>query len=99
MIDHQALRRDYLLEIARRLRGAERGRIVDRAEAVIRKWEASASVRPQYINGWRAALQNGAEAVEEIALSRSPDALDLQHCMPFAGILSNRERLELRRKH
>jgi hypothetical protein len=99
MINHETMRRDYLLEIAQRLRGPGAGLIIARASAVIDKWETTVGVHPRYIAGWRRILREGAGAVESLAGSRTPEALELQHCMPFAGILSNRERFALRRKH
>jgi hypothetical protein len=99
MINHEAMRQDYLLEISRRLRGPDRGHIVARARAVVDKWETSVGIHPRYVANWRRILSDGAEAVELLARSRSPEALELQHCMPFAGILNNRERLTLRKKH
>ncbi len=98
MIDHQRLRQYYLLEIARRLRGPDRDSVIARAKALIGKWEAAGNVRRQYIDGWKCILDGGADQLELLAHSTTPEALEMQHCMPFAGILSNRDRLELRRK-
>lgn len=98
MIDHQSLRRAYLLEIASRLAKPGGQLIVARALAVIAKWESADGVLPRYIAGWRRVLNEGPDAVEKLAVSQTDEALELQHCMPFAGILSNKERRALRSK-
>ncbi len=98
MIDHKLLRQAYLLEIARRIAEPEGHLVVSRARAVIEKWAASDGVLPRYVSGWRQILNGGAEAVRKLATSDTDEARELQHCMPFAGILTNKERQALRKK-
>ena len=98
MIDHQSQRRTYLLEIASRIARPGGQLIVNRALAVVAKWESADGVLPRYITGWRRILAEGPEAIEKLATSETHEALELQHCMPFAGILNNKERKALRAK-
>jgi hypothetical protein len=81
------------------MRDGQSAAISTNALALIDKWRAQGGVHPGYIEGWRAALEEGPEGVERIALTNTQQAEALRHCMPFAGILSNRERLEFRRMH
>lgn len=94
-----AYRRAYLLAVAGRMAGGDHDRIAARARALLAKWRAQDGVLPLYIERWEAAISEGPQAVERIAVEMSAESEALRHCMPFAGILSNRERSELRRQH
>ena len=90
-------RRAYLGIVFDRLRGPDRERIVAAALALVDKWESSTGVNPFYVSRWRRLLAGQIAEMSAEVLADSEQGAELRHCMPFAGLLTNRERAELRR--
>ena len=89
-------RRAYLeriFELLEQPRGAD---IHARALVVVAKWENVAGADPRHIQRWRALLGGETGAMRRSVMADTPEGAELRHWMPFAGVLSNRERSELR---
>ena len=88
----------YLEEIFRRLEGPEHDLIVSRAEALTRKWDGVPGTSPYYGRKWRELLGSSIADMRVIVLADTDEGERLRHTMPFANIVSNSERSELRRR-
>jgi hypothetical protein len=93
--DRDTIRRRYLDCVFAHMRGPRRAAIAGRALAVVDMWERSGA-HPHYIERWRALLSGEVEDMREAVMTDRPEAEALRHCMPFAGVLTNAERAELR---
>jgi hypothetical protein len=82
--------------IFRLMLGPRRGEIAAKALKVIALWEAQPGVRRDYSRRWRALLDGDVSVMRDVVLADTPEAQELRHAMPFAGILSNKERADLR---
>jgi hypothetical protein len=88
-------RRVYLDHVFRLMLGPRRDEIAAKARKVIDLWEVQPGVRRDYCRRWRALLDGEVGAMRAVVLADTPEAEELRHAMPFAGILSNKERAEL----
>jgi hypothetical protein len=78
------------------MHGPRRDDITAKARDVIALWDAQPGVRRAYSQQWRALLSGDIGTMRRVVLADTPEAAELRHCMPFAGILSNKERAVLR---
>ena len=88
----------YLEEIFRRLEGPEHDLIASRAEALTRKWDTVPGTSPYYGRRWRELLGCSIADMRTIVFADTDEGERLRHTMPFANILTNSERSELRRR-
>ena len=100
----EALLSDHLTREAERslwLHRAVAGRLVGDPAGVIRLAEANLAkmeqIHPEgmsarWLSQWRTVLDQGADAVLDVLVSRSPVAVELRQNSPFAGVLSSEER-------
>jgi hypothetical protein len=89
-------RRAYLARVIQLLDSDRGPEIRARAAAVLDKWEDVAGIDPRHAARWRKLLAQEPAAIEAAVMAEGDAAEELRHCMPFAGILSNRERSSLR---
>lgn len=88
----------YLAEIFDRLeRGddSSRARILERARALIGLWRRAPETPPFLIETWENLLDSPVAEMRRRALADDDEGRELRHTMPFAGILTNRERAAL----
>jgi len=93
---HNNDRRAYLARILQLLDSEDGPRIRARASAVIDKWEMAAGIDRRHSKRWRVLLTQDTAVIRAAIFADGDVAEELRHCMPFAGILSNRERTALR---
>jgi hypothetical protein len=89
-------RRAYLARILQLLDTEDGPRIRARAGALIDRWEAVTGIDHRHADRWRALLTEDTAVIRAAVLGDGGAAAELRHCMPFAGVLSNRERTALR---
>ena len=88
----------YLAEMFDRLEGgdeASRTRILERARAVLGLWRQAPETPPSLIETWERLLSGPIAQMRQCALADDEEGRELRHSMPFAGILTNRERAAL----
>jgi hypothetical protein len=88
----------YLEEIFHRLEGSGRDTILNRAEALTHKWDAIVGTDLYYGRRWRELLHGPIVEMRAIVMADTDEGQRLRHTMPFANILSNSERADLRRR-
>ncbi len=88
----------YLEEVLSRLSGAAGAVIVARATALTRKWELVPGTDPYFGRRWRELLAQSPQQIRNVVMADTDEARRLRHTMPFAGILTNVEKAELRRR-
>lgn len=83
--------------VARKIRSNPE--LMTRAEATLARWRTivSASSQP-YLQEWERLFEEGLEASLAVATEDSDRAAALRQCSPFAGILTNEERLSFLRE-
>lgn len=89
-------RRAYLDAVFERLDGPGGKAIRAKAAAVVDKWEQQPGVHRSYVARWRDLLERSTDEMHELVIADTAEGEALRHCMPFAGVLSNRERADLR---
>jgi hypothetical protein len=95
-MSHTSDRRAYLARVIQLLKSERGPEIRARAAALIDKWEEGTGIDRRHSGRWRLLLTQEPAAIEAAVMAEGDEAEALRHCMPFAGILSNRERNELR---
>jgi len=90
-------RRLYLERIMDLLNGPRREEILTRARGVIALWRKTDHMAPYYADQWQRLLNMPLDDARGLVLSDTDEGERLRHCMPFAGLLNNKERAELRR--
>ena len=93
---HNGDRRAYLTRILQLLDSNDGPQVRAKAAALIDTWENAAGIDPRYSERWRVLLTQDTAAIRDAVMADTDAAAELRHCMPFAGLLSNRERAELR---
>jgi hypothetical protein len=91
--------RAYLEEVLSLLDGPRGPSILQRAMALTRKWDAVPRTDPWLGRRWRELLQRPPDEIASVLFADNDEAERLRHTMPFAGILTNAERAQLRRMH
>jgi hypothetical protein len=89
-------RRAYLDHIFTLMLGLRRDEIAAKTRKVIDLWDAQPGTRRIHSQRWRELLDGDVDVMRAIVMADTPEAAELRHAMPFAGILSNKERAALR---
>ncbi len=97
-VRHPSYRHAYLAEIFDRLEAGDTG-IKAKAHALMALWKAQPEMNPWLWQTWERLLERPVAEMRAAVLAETQDGDMLRHAMPFAGILSNRERAELRRRY
>jgi hypothetical protein len=95
-------RQAYLAEIFDRLECGDattRADILAKARRVIALWRMLDNVRPWQIEEWERLLAGSVKDMRAIVLRDDETGRELRHAMPFAGILTNKERAALYRQY
>lgn len=72
--------------------------LLARAESTLSNWRKTVSASSQpYLQEWERLFQQGLDACLAVATEDSQRAAALRQCSPFAGILTNEERLSFLR--
>ena len=78
--------------VAKRIR--ENPELFDKARATLGRWRSTVSVGSQpYLKLWDDVMNEGIEACLDLAVENSERATALRQASPFAGILTDEERL------
>ena len=96
--DYPSFRHAYLAEIFNRLESGDDG-IKLQARALMQLWRQQTGMNPWYWETWERLLEGPVDAMRTIVMAENENGEMLRHSFPFTGILSNRERSELRRKY
>jgi hypothetical protein len=94
---NERYRRLLFVEVLDLLEGLRRNEIIRRAFDVIALWRTIEHMDPYYDDRWSQLLGQPTSSLRTIVLSGTDEGEKLLHCMPFAGIIDNRQRAELRR--
>lgn len=81
----------YHRAVAQRLRRP----IVDEARHVLLRWRHEGRIDERYAHRWEQLLEQPIPEIRRALVSDSPDADDLRQNSPFAGVLSEPERLRI----
>jgi len=87
----------YLAEVFRRLAGPDGADIIAKAVALTHKRDASPGTDPRYGRRWRELLQGPPQTMAAVVLADTDEGRRLRHAMPFANVLSNKDKSALRR--
>ena len=88
----------YLAEIFDRLEASdecERARLLAKARDLVGLWRRAPETPPFLIETWERLLAAPIAEMRRRALADDEEGRELRHSMPFAGILTNRERAAL----
>jgi hypothetical protein len=94
---HASERREYLELIFGRLENGDEA-IRERARKLISLWRSN-GVDPLICDRWTHLLDGSAAIMRATALAPTEEGEHLRHSIPFAGILSNKERMDLHVRH
>jgi hypothetical protein len=93
-----SFRHAYLDEIFNRL-GAGDTTIKAKARAVIDLWRHQQGMNQNFCETWERLLDQPVDQMRATVLADNEEGATLRHTFPFAGILTNRERTDLRRRY
>lgn len=91
-------RHAYLSEIFDRLEAGDLS-IKAKAQKLIALWKRQAGLNPKLWQAWENLLEKPVADMRAIVLAETQDGEVLRHSMPFAGVLKNCERTQLRRQY
>ncbi|KRA47699.1 hypothetical protein [Devosia sp. Root635] len=90
-------RRLLLEQVFDLLDGPRRSEIIGRAHNLIALWRSTPHMAPYYADRWQYLLTLPVEQARAIVLGDTDEGDMLRHCMPFAGVVDNKQRQAVRR--
>jgi hypothetical protein len=94
----KSFRHAYLEEIFNRMEAGDHS-IEAKARSVITLWRQQRGMDKSHCETWEKLLAQSVADMRAAALSDTALGETLRHTFPFAGILTNRERMALRRQY